>query len=111
MYLPKSDIFSWLKTLPYSVLQKKPPIFNTLPAITFKVGNNNVNLELDNTIGNQDIEIIIDLWANDSVTASQMLSDVEALMREHDYIMVFSGDIDDPSGLYHTSTRFNKIVD
>lgn len=110
MYLPKSDVYNSLKTLNYYVSQTQPTEFNELPAITFRVGDNSVNLDLDNTIISQDIEIIIDIWAEDSVTASMVLSQVEEKMREINYNMSFSSDIPNIGNLYHINCRFTTIA-
>ena len=110
MYLPKTDIYNSLKTLPYFVSQTHPDIFNDLPAIIFSVGNNSVDVDLDGEISSQDIEIQIDIWAEDSVTASTILSQVEELMRSNLYIMSFSNDVPNVSNLYHIVSRFTKLV-
>lgn len=110
MYLPKTDIYTSLKTLDYYVSQAQPDTFNNLPAIIFKVGNNGVNVDLDKTIISQDIEIIIDIWAEDSVSASTVLSQVEELMRNNNYIMSFSSDIPNSGNLYHINCRFTTIA-
>ena len=110
MYLPKADVYNSLKTLPYYVSQTQPPIFNELPAIIFSVGNNAVSVELDGNIANQNIEIQIDIWAEDSVTASTILSQVEEKMRSNFYIMSFSNDVPNVSNLYHTVSRFTKQI-
>ena len=110
MYLPKSDVYNSLKTLNYYVSQTQPTEFNDLPAITFRVGDNSVNLDLDNTIISQDIEIIIDIWAEDSVTASMVLSQVEGKMREINYNMSFSSDVPNIGNLYHINCRFTTIA-
>lgn len=110
MYLPKTDIYNSLKTLNYYVSQTQPPTFNDLPAIIFRLGNNAVNLDLDNTIVSQDIEVIIDIWAEDSVTASNVLSQVEEIMRQNYYIMSFSSDIPNTGNLFHINSRFTTIA-
>ena len=110
MYLPKADIYTSLNTLNYYVSQTQPPVFNDLPAIVFTVGNNSVNLDLDNDISSQDIEIIIDIWAEDSVTASTVLSQVEEKMREIGYKMSFSNDIPNIGNLFHINSRFTTIA-
>ena len=110
MYLPKTDVYNSLKTLPYYVSQTQPAIFTDLPAIVFNVGNNSVSADLDGGISSQDIEIQIDIWAEDSVTASTVLSQVEELMRSNLYIMSFSNDVPNVSSLYHTVCRFTKLV-
>ncbi len=110
MYLPKSDIYNSLKTLNYFVSQTQPPTFNDLPAIIFNVGNNAVDVDLDNTIISQDIEVIIDIWAEDSVKASKVLSQVEEIMRKNLYKMSYSNDVPNNGNLYHILSRFTKIV-
>ena len=112
MYLPKTDIYNSLKSIDntYFVSQTQPPTFNTLPAIIFRVGNNDVNLDLNNTIISQDIEIIIDIWAETSVTASQVLSQVEAKMRQIGYKMSYSSDIPNTGNLFHINNRFTTIA-
>ena len=110
MYLPKSDIYNSLKELSYFVSQNQPEVFNDLPAIIFSVGNNDVNLDLDNTIISQDIEIVIDIWAEDSVTASTILSQVEEKMRNNNYKMSYSSDVPNITNLFHINSRFTKII-
>lgn len=110
MYIPKSDIYSSLKKLDYYVSQTQPPTFNELPAIIFNVGNNTLNYDLDNNIISQDLEIIVDIWAEDSVTASKVLSQVEKIMRLNLYNMSYSNDVPNNGNLYHISNRFTKLV-
>lgn len=110
MYLPKTDIFNSLKTLNYFVSQSQPPIFTDLPAVIFGVSNNAVSTDLDGEIASQDIEIMIDIWAEDSVTASTVLSQVEELMRSKQYIMSFSNDVPNVSNLHHIACRFAKLI-
>ena len=110
MYLPKTDVYNSLKTLPYFVSQTQPAIFTDLPAIVFKVGNNGVSTDLDGEISSQDIEIQVDIWAEDSVTASTILSQVEELMRSNLYIMSFSNDVPNVNNLYRIVSRFAKQI-
>lgn len=109
MYLPKSDVYNSLKQLNYYVSQTQPSEFTDLPAIIFSVGNNSINADLDNNILSQDIEIIVDIWAEDSVTASKVLSQVESIMRLNLYNMSFSNDVPNSGNLYHIYCRFSKI--
>lgn len=110
MYLPKAEVYSSLKTLGYPVSQTKPAVFTDLPAITFSVGRNAVTADLDGNITSQDIEVQIDIWAEDSVTASTVLTQVEELMRSNLYIMSFSNDVPNAGNLYHTVCRFAKLI-
>ena len=110
MYLPKKDINNRLKTLNVGVSQTQPTVFNNLPFINFEVINNNIDLFLDNTIKSQYIEVKIDIWGNSSVEASNLLSQVEELMREDLYLLTYSADIPNPSGIFHITTRFSKNI-
>ena len=110
MYLPKADVYNSLKTLGYFVAQTKPAVFTDLPAITFSVGNNAVSADLDGNITSQDIEVQLDIWAEDSVTASTVLAQVEGLMRSNLYIMSFSNDVPNADNLHHVVCRFAKHV-
>ena len=110
MYLPKTDVYNSLKALPYYVSQTHPDVFTDLPAIIFSVGNNAITPDLDGSIASQDVEIQLDIWAEDSVTASTMLSQVEETMRSNLYIMSFSNDVPNVSNLYHIACRFAKQI-
>lgn len=110
MYLPKSDVYNSLKQLNYYVSQTQPAIFNELPAIIFSVGNNALDYDLDNNIISQDLEIVIDIWVEDSVTASKVLSQVEEIMRLNLYKMSYSNDVPNNGNLYHVLTRFTKKI-
>ena len=110
MYLPKKDIYNSLKELNYYVSQIQPATFNDLPAIIFSVGNNVINVDLDNEILSQDLEVVVDVWAEDSVTASKVLSQVEEIMRLNLYKMSYSNDVPNNGNLYHILNRFTKIV-
>ena len=110
MYLPKTDVYNSLKTLGYFTSQSQPPIFTDLPAIIFSLGNNSILPDLDGQITSQDIEIKIDIWAEYSVTASTILSQVEEIMRSNLYIMSFSNDVPNVSNLYHITCRFSKLI-
>ena len=110
MYLPKTDVYNSLKALPCFVSQTKPAVFTDLPAVIFNVGNNAITTDLDGAISSQDIEIQVDIWADDSVTASSILSQVEEIMRSNQYIMSFSNDVPNAGNLYHIVCRFTKLV-
>ena len=110
MYLPKTDVYNSLKTLGCYVSQTKPAEFTELPVVVFNVGNNAVSTDLDGAILSQDIEIQIDIWAEDSVSASALLSQVEEIMRSNLYIMSFSNDVPNVGNLYHTVCRFAKLI-
>lgn len=108
MYSPKNEVYNVLKQLNYYVSQVQPPTFNELPAIVYSVGNNSIEYDLDNNILSQDVEIIINIWAEDSVTATYVLSQVEKTMRKNQYRMSHSSDVPNNGNLFHIVSRFNK---
>ena len=110
MYLPKTDVYNSLKKLPYHVSQTMPAVFTELPAIIFSVGNNAVSTDLDGAILSQNIEMQVDVWAEDSVTASTVLSQVEEIMRSNLYNMSFSNDVPNAGNLHHIVCRFAKLI-
>lgn len=110
MYIPKVDICEALSTLPYKIEQNNVVMFNELPVITFKVSGNSIDLDLDGDIRKQDLEIGIDIWSESSAEASQILVQVEEVMRSNQYKMSFSSDIPNIENLFHINSRFKKII-
>lgn len=110
MYLPKTDIYNSLNELGYYVAQTQPHTFTNLPAIIFRVGNNSVERDLQNNIISQDMEVIVDIWAESSVEASRILSEVEERLRQDFWKLTYSADIPNTGNLYHINLRFEKII-
>lgn len=112
MYTPKAEIYEALNDLGYYCRQGQQAVFTDqqLPAITFRIDNNSVNLYLSNDIESQNITAVVDLWANDSPTTSEMLTEVEGVMRGLGYRLSYSADVPAPAGaLYHTNCRFDTL--
>jgi len=111
MELPKAEIFSALAALGYECRQGSQAVFANPPAITFYVANNSVDLDLDNEISSQEVTVVVDIFADDSPTASRILSEVEIAMRNLGYRLSFSADVPSPEGaLYHITTRFDGVL-
>ena len=110
MFLPKKEVYDTLKKLGYTVSQNNQDIVNEFPAITFETADNNVELFLNNEIAYQDVVIKLDIWADSSVKASEMLCEVEAIMRSIYYKLEFSTDAPTLNNKFHISTRFTKIA-
>ncbi len=112
MFTPKVQLQKTLSSLGYYCHQGAQASFsgNEIPAITFRVDNNSVNLDLSNEIASQDINVVVDIWADDSITASQVLSGVEEVMRLDGYQMTYSADVSQPKGcLFHINCRFITV--
>lgn len=110
MYLPKADILNRLNELGHKVTQTQPTVFNELPVLVFQVTGNSNELFLDNTIATQSIDVQIDIWADSSVEASNLLSQVEEKMRSDFYNLNYSADVPNTGNIFHIVTRFNKKI-
>jgi hypothetical protein len=110
MFKPKKEVYDKLRELPYTVIQGSQAVFNDLPAITFLVQNNAVNLDLSNEIASQDVIIGVDIWADKSETASSILVEVEAKMREIFYQLSSSLDVPNvDASIHHIACSFRAI--
>ena len=109
METPNQKVYNALMTITgvASVGVAQQNVFPEFPALTYMVVNNSLDRDLDNQIGGQTIEVVVDIWTQKIVTASDMLVLVEAKMRELDYTLVFSGDVPNPNDkIYHITSRF-----
>lgn len=112
MYIPKAQLQKTLSSLGYHCHQGAQASFadKEIPAITFRVDSNSTNLDLDNQISSQNISVVVDIWADDSVTASRVLSEVEEVMRTDGYHLTYSADVPQPKGcLFHINCRFTTV--
>lgn len=112
MFTPKVQLQKALSSLGYYCHQGAQASFadNEIPAITFRIDNNSVNLDLDNQIASQDINVVVDVWADDSITASKILSEAEEVMRVNGYHLTYSADVPQPKGcLFHINCRFITV--
>lgn len=112
MFNPKTEIFQALSaiSLDYTVMQGTQAEFNSTPAITYWIGDNSPEYDLSKAIAKQDIEVVVDVFADDSITVSRIVGEVEAAMREIDYLLTTSTDVPNPEGaLYHANLRFSAV--
>ena len=114
MYEPKEDIFSILSAITVegliiTVYQQRPEADMSLPCYIFSVANNTPEYDLESEIAFQDGEINIDIFGNDSTETTSLLKALETGMIEQGFQMSFSGEIPDPDGFSHVSTRFYFI--
>ena len=110
MFKPKAEIFTALSALGHYCAQGGQTEFAETPAITFRIGNNDPTYDLDAEIAKQDVVAVVDIWTDESTTASDILSEVEAAMKAIGYLMSYSTDVPAPEGaLNHVTTRFTAI--
>lgn len=110
LFNPKKEIYSVLNSLGYSCTQGSQAVFNSVPAVTFRIGDNVPQYDLDKEILGSNIEVVVDVFANDSVKASSVAKEVEIAMRSIDYLLTYLADVPSPEGsLYHINMRFDGI--
>lgn len=112
MQTPNVAVYEKLSTIDgvASVGRTNQNVFTDFPALTYMVVLNQLNRDLDNEIAGQTIEVVVDIWSETSVGASDLLVEVEAKMRELDYTLVFSGDVPNPNEeIYHITSRFRTV--
>lgn len=111
MYNPKKEIYQKLCEIEgVSVSQSAQNIFNEVPAVTYRIEGNAADYYLENDIASQRIYCVIDIWADESTTASALLVKVEAKMRELKYRLNNSLDVPSPEGsLYHINATFTGL--
>lgn len=112
MFTPKAEIQKTLSALGYYCRQGSQAVFadGQVPAITFRIDNNNVNLDLDNEIVSQDVTVNVDIFADDSVTASTVLAKAEIAMRVIGYRLSYSTDVPQPEGaMFHINATFDGV--
>ena len=110
MYNPKTEIYNALKDLGYACKQGNQDTFNSVPAITFTIGENVPQYTLNKEVSASNIQAIVDIWADDSITASRIAGEAELAMRNIDYLLTYSADIPFPAGsLFHIQMRYDAI--
>lgn len=109
IYEPKKDIYTILSSIEgVTVYQSRPEIIESLPTIVFYVGSNIPSYLLEKEIGTQDIDIVIDIYAETSKKSGVLLATLEQVMLNNDYRLVFNMDMPEDN-LHHITTRFNLI--
>ncbi len=108
MYNPKTEVYATLSEIKgITLTQGSQAVFNELPAVTFSVAGNSVNVDMDNEITNQNINVDVHIWANSSVEASGILAQVEAKMRSIYYNLTSEVDVPNPdTSLFHIACGF-----
>jgi len=108
---PKYAIYAKLSELTTAfpalkVYEEQPEINESLPSITYRVGDDVPAYTLNDGVGLQDIVVVVDIWAVTSIESGEILVALEAKMRELGYLLSFSPDILEPDGKSHITTQF-----
>ena len=110
MIIPKEEVMTILSSLGYEVVQTSQNVFNDFPVITFYVEDNQNKYSLDKQLIDQDITVSVNIWAEDSVKASEILEQVEKVMREHGYYMTMWNDIPNiDKSIFHIACRIKRM--
>lgn len=78
----------------------------TEPIVLYSLEANVPQYTLDKQIAKQDVTVKVDIYANDSIEVESVLEDVEAAMRNIEYLLSFNADLPDPNGYFHITTQF-----
>jgi len=110
MYIPNKDVYDILKSVKtgVSVYPNRPEVIENTPCMTYFIENNSVEIGLSKEIVYQDIDVVVDIWADTKLEATEILSLLEGDMRENNFMLDFSSEVDDEN-LKHITTRFNFI--
>lgn len=110
MYIPNKDVYDILKSVKtgVSVYPNRPEVIENAPCMTYFIENNSVEIDLSKGIAYQDIDVVVDIWADTKLEATEILSLLEGDMRENNFVLDFSSEVDDEN-LKHITTRFNLI--
>jgi thioredoxin-like negative regulator of GroEL len=109
MFEPKEFVYSLLQQTGERVFQARPEVIEEFPCITFYISDNSVNLELARDIAYQEIEVVIDIWANTSQESGSLHIQVEEILREADMTLISSIDVPDPSGYSHINATYKFL--
>lgn len=110
MQNPKTEVYSLLSTLGYTVSQPSTNEFTTFPVVTYAITNDAADvIDMDNNMLSQNVVATIDIWTTTSIEGSSILARIEQLLRENNYTLDWSSDIPNPNAIYHTQARFKKI--
>jgi len=110
MYEPKKDIYTILSSLDdVTVYQNRPEVLKSFPCITFSIGSNIPEYELEKDIAYQNIDVVIDIYAKTSKETGSLLASLQEEMIDNDYRLVFCMDIPEED-VSHITTRFNLIA-
>ncbi len=111
MYNPRPDVVEWLEAAGINIVKQSQNVFNELPVVTYYLGNQANQLSLDRKIVNSKIAIQIDVWTDTSPEGSDLLIQIESILRQHNYNLAFSSDlpnIDDE--VNHITARFETNI-
>lgn len=109
----KTEIYALLQAAAptgVTVRQSSQGVAAVIPAITFMGLNIANNRDLSGAIYSREVSVQIDVWANDSPTASSLEDTVEEAMRAAGWGMSGSQDIaDSDPAIYHKMLTFDTI--
>lgn len=106
----KTTVYNAIKTLSATVSLAGNNDFNELPAVTYMITNNVPNYDFQKEINLQDLEVTLDIYANSSTVASNLLKAAELNLRGIDLFLNYTADIPNADGIYHINARFVGLI-
>jgi hypothetical protein len=109
IYEPKADIYTILNAIEgVNVYQSRPDVIAEFPSLTFYIGSNIPEYELEKEIAYQDIEVVIDIYAKTSKESGSLLASLEDTMLENNWRLIYNADVPE-NDVSHITTRFNLV--
>ncbi len=107
MLEPKKDIYTILSGVG-TAYQNRPQLIKEIPCLYYYVSSNVPVYVLEQNIGYQEIEVVVDILANTSSESGTLLSSLESAMLSEGYRLTYCADIPDDN-YSHITTKFNLV--
>ncbi len=114
MVEPKKDLFELISQVSnVNVYQTRPEIIDTTMnkvTITYYVSGNQPMYSISKELLLQDVQVVVDIWGKNSTLTSAKLIELEAIMIDNDYRLVFNADVPDDETYSHLNLRFETVL-
>lgn len=105
MNLEKDTIYNLLSTLEYNVYNRRPQIIAELPTILYTLGSQDNFYNLDKEIAYGDRIFDIDIYATNSVEATEIVEDIEGVLSDAGFLVQFVAEIPEEDEVVHLNLQ------
>ena len=109
MIVAKKETYELLQELGYDVYHIRPDVIESVPCLIYHMALNESEVDIKNEIGRQEQTYEIDVWALNSSQATEILIELDALLRQNGYIPVNQLDVPDEK-YSHVNCRYKLII-
>ena len=107
MLEPKSEIYTILSSIG-TAYQRRAGVVRDMPCYIYDITGNTPIYSLDKEVEYQEIEVTIDIFAENSKESGPLLTTLVETMINNDYRMTYCSDISDDK-YSHITTVFNLV--